>query len=64
MVEPYKPLYTVKEASKVLKVNPETVYNLINKGVLPSLRLGSMKIKGSDLEQFIEKYPTQENQKQ
>lgn len=63
MVEPYKPLYTVKEASKVLKVNPETVYNLINKGVLPSLRLGSMKIKGSDLEQFIEKYPTQENQK-
>lgn len=60
MVEPYKPLYTVKEASKVLKVNTDSVYDLIKKRQLPALRLGAMKIRGSDLERFIEKYPTGE----
>lgn len=60
MVEPYKPLYTVKEASKVLKVNTDSVYDLIKKRELPALRLGAMKIRGSDLERFIEKYPAGE----
>lgn len=60
MVEPYKPLYTVKEASKVLKVNTDSVYDLIKKRQLPALRLGAMKIRGSDLERFIEKYPAGE----
>lgn len=60
MVEPYKPLYTVKEASKVLKVNTDSVYDLIRKRQLPALRLGAMKIRGSDLERFIEKYPAGE----
>ena len=60
MVEPYKPLYTVKEASKLLKVNTDSVYDLIKKRQLPALRLGAMKIRGSDLEQFIEKYPVGE----
>lgn len=60
MVEPYKPLYTVKEASKLLKVNTDSVYDLIKKRQLPALRLGAMKIRGSDLERFIEKYPTGE----
>ena len=60
MVEPYKPLYTVKEASKVLKVNTDSVYDLVRKGQLPALRLGAMKIRGTDLERFIVKYPTGE----
>lgn len=60
MVEAYKPLYTVKEASKVLKVNTDSVYDLIKKRELPALRLGAMKIRGSDLERFIEKYPAGE----
>lgn len=60
MVEPYKPLYTVKEASKLLKVNTDSVYDLIKKRQLPALRLGAMKIRGSDLERFIEKYPAGE----
>lgn len=60
MVEPYKPLYTVKETSKLLKVNTDSVYDLIRKRQLPALRLGAMKIRGSDLEQFIEKYPAGE----
>lgn len=57
MVEPFKPIYTVKEAAKVLKVNPGKVYELINTKKLPYLLLGQKKIRGSDLEQFIIKYP-------
>lgn len=57
MVEPYKPLYTVKEASKLLKVNTDSVYDLIKKRQLPALRLGATKIRGSDLERFVEQYP-------
>lgn len=59
MVEPYKPLYTVPEAAKVLRVNTNAVYDLMNKGKLPYLLLGSKKVRGSDLERFIEKYPTE-----
>lgn len=58
MVRPYEPLYTVKEASKVLKMSPTDVYALISKGQLKCLILGSKKIRGSDLEHFIETYPT------
>ena len=58
MVEPYKPLYTAKQVSQILLVNVATVYELMNKGQLPYLILGkgngSRKIRGSDLEKFIE----------
>lgn len=57
MVEPYKPLYTVKEAAGILKVNSSMVYKLIRSRKLPCLLLGQKKIRGSDLERFIEKYP-------
>lgn len=57
MVQPYMPLYTVKEAAKILKVNASFVYDEIRKGRLPCLLLGSRKIRGSDLEAYIEKYP-------
>lgn len=60
MVEAYQPLYTVKEAAKVLKVNVNTVYDLINTGQLPRMKLGTIKIKGRDLETFINTYPAQE----
>lgn len=59
MVEPYEPLYTVKEAAKVLKTNPSFVYECINAGKLQSLLLGSKKIRGTDLERFIETYPAE-----
>lgn len=57
MVRPYEPLYTVKEAAKLLRVNPSYVYGLINSKKLPGLRLGAIKIRGSDLEFFLEKHP-------
>lgn len=60
MVKEYEPLYTVKEVAKILRTNPATVYVYINNGSLPGLRLGSIKVRGSDLEQFIEKYPAME----
>lgn len=57
MVEPYKPLYTVKEASRILMIRPDDVRKYIKAGKLPALILGSTKIRGSDLERFIECYP-------
>lgn len=61
MVKPYEPLYTVKEAAKLLKTNTDMVYKLIEQKQLIGLKLGATKIRGSDLEQFIEKYPAKEN---
>ncbi|NFO31505.1 helix-turn-helix domain-containing protein [Clostridium botulinum] len=49
-------LYTVKEASKILKTNTDYVYSLIRKGYLRCLKLGSYKIRKSTLEEFLEKY--------
>lgn len=63
MVREYEPLYTVKEVSKILRTNASTVYDLINQNKIPALRLGMIKIRGSDLERFIETFPT-ENMKE
>lgn len=56
----YKPLYTIKEVSKILLINVNAVYDLINTGKLPYLLLGSKKVRGTDLERFIESYPVEE----
>lgn len=58
-VQEYKPIYSAKEVSKILQISINTVYQLMNSGELPYLVLGSKKIRGSDLEQFIEKYPAE-----
>ena len=63
MVREYEPLYTVKEVSKILRTNSNTVYDLISQNKIPALRLGMIKIRGSDLERFIETFPT-ENMKE
>lgn len=60
MVQEYKPLYSAKEASRILQVSINTTYQLMNSGKLPYLILGSKKIRGSDLEKFIESYPVAE----
>lgn len=64
MVKIYEPLYTVKEVAKILKTNTDAVYALINEGQLPCLLLGSKKIRGSDLERFIEQYPVSNPEKE
>lgn len=61
VVEPYKPLYTVAEAAKILKMSPSDVYELLRSKKLSHIVLGSKKIRGSDLERFIEKYEVEES---
>ena len=51
-----KLLYTVKEAAYVLGCNVHLVYNLVNKGLLPALKLGSLKIRKTSIEKFLDKY--------
>ncbi len=52
-VKEYEPLYTVKEVAKVLKISVQDVYKLINNGHIPCLVIGSKKVRGKDLEAFI-----------
>lgn len=53
-------LYTVSETAKLLKTNPNYVYELIKLGFLPALKLGSFKIRKSTLISFLEKYEGQD----
>jgi len=48
-------IYTVKEAAKILKVNPKTVRKYINDGKLEASKLGNrFRIKEGDLENFFD----------
>jgi excisionase family DNA binding protein len=49
-------LYTVREAAKVLRVNHNKVYDLINEGKIIPLKLGSYKIPDYELERFVKTY--------
>ncbi len=46
-------VYTVKEVAKMLHSSPNYIYELINKGYLPAIKLGSVKILKSSLEKFL-----------
>lgn len=47
-------LLTIKEVSAKLKVNKNTVYNLIKSGHIIALKLGALKITDKELDRFIE----------
>lgn len=47
-------LLTVKEAAKLLKVNTDKVYDLIRKGHIRALKLGSLKIPPWALKEFVD----------
>lgn len=49
-------LLTVREVSSILKVNVHKVYALINAGLLPALKLGSLKVRKQSLGEFLVKY--------
>ena len=51
-----KLLYTVKETAYILGCNVHLVYNLVNKGLLPALKLGSLKIRKASIGKFLDKY--------
>ena len=61
----YKPIYTVKEAADLLATSRSTVGELLKKGEIPYLKINGMrKIRGSDLERFIESHPTETEKEQ
>lgn len=47
------PLYTVTEVSKILKVNRNFVYDLIRKGELEAVKVGSIKVRKEALNQYV-----------
>ena len=49
-------LYTVKEVATILKVDVHSVYRLINAGLLPTLKLNSLKVRKEALRKFLEDY--------
>lgn len=49
-------LYTVSETAKLLKTNPNYIYELIKKGMLPALKLGSLKVRKTALLNFLSEY--------
>lgn len=49
-------LYTVSEAAKLLKTNPDYVHKLRKSGVLPFLKLGSYKVRAETLNEFLKEY--------
>ncbi|KXG75583.1 helix-turn-helix domain-containing protein [Thermotalea metallivorans] len=49
-------LYTVAEVAELVKCNNAYIYSLIKAGLLPALKLGSMKIRRTALLEFLEKY--------
>jgi excisionase family DNA binding protein len=59
LVEAYKQIYTAKEAAKLLQINLNAIYDLMNSGQLPYLVLGSRRIRGTDLETFINTFPAE-----
>lgn len=46
-------IYTVQETAKILHSSPNYIYLLIEKGYLPAIKLGSIKILKSSLENFL-----------
>jgi len=48
-----KIIFTVKEVAEILHSSPNYIYSLIEKGYLPAIKLGSIKILKSTLERFL-----------
>ena len=46
-------LYTVTEVAKLLKVNRNFVYKLINNGELEAVKIGSIKVKREALDRYV-----------
>lgn len=46
-------LLTVAEVAKMLKVNRNFVYKIINNGELEAVRVGSIKVRKEDLNEYV-----------
>lgn len=52
-IENERLIYTVKKVATLLHSSPNYIYQLIEKGFLPALKLGSVKILKSSLQNFL-----------
>ena len=48
-----KPLYTIREVAKLLHISAGDVYKLYHAGLLRCLKLGSLKVRGEEIERFL-----------
>lgn len=48
-----KQLYSVAEVARMLGVTKEAVYYMIKRGEIPTIKLGTMKIRGIDLDNLL-----------
>ena len=46
-------LYTVTEVAKLLKVNKNFVYKIINNGELEAVKIGSIKVREEALNRYV-----------
>lgn len=46
-------IYTVQEVASILHSSPNYIYELIRKGYLPAIKLGSLKVLKTTLEKFL-----------
>lgn len=46
-------IYTVQEVATILHSSPNYIYSFINKGYLPAIKLGSIKVLKKTLENFL-----------
>lgn len=56
-------LLTVREVARELRVNTNMAYRLVNSGLLPSIRIGSIKARPEALEQFLVTYEGEDIEK-
>ena len=52
-MEQEKLIYTVKEITKLLHTSPNIIYELIDRGNLKAIKLGSLKIRKESLNNFL-----------
>ena len=46
-------IYTIQEVASILQSSPNYIYELIRKGYLPAIKLGSLKVLKTTLERFL-----------
>lgn len=49
-------VYTVKQVSQILHTNISFVYKMISMGVLPAIKLGSLRVRKDALDEFLLRY--------
>ena len=48
-------IWTVKQVAFYLRINPKTVYELVNSGELPGFKVGgSWRFKRADIKQWVD----------